>query len=149
MGLQNQLTKDLQAIDNKYDGDIKAIQDRIQTLRNQANVKTEDIDERIDELEAFIDKENTKLEDWRNQKFQFEKEYRALEAEVGPIKYIAEFIYGEEADRNLLESAVRWVIIIIVIVFRHMQMIKASTAGGSRWGALPLRFDNQASHNKV
>ena len=34
-----------------------------------------------------------------------------LESEVGPIRYIAEFIYGEEADRNLLEEAVRWVII--------------------------------------
>ena len=34
-----------------------------------------------------------------------------LESEVGPNRYIAEFVYGEEADRNLLEEAVRWVII--------------------------------------
>ena len=31
-----------------------------------------------------------------------------LESEVGLIRYIAEFVYGEEADRNLLEEAVRW-----------------------------------------
>ena len=45
------------------------------------------------------------------EKYKLEAEYRALEAEVGPIKYIAEFIYGEEADRDLLEEALRWVIL--------------------------------------
>jgi hypothetical protein len=40
----------------------------------------------------------------------------ALEAEVGPLKYVADFIYGE-SDQALLEKSVRWVIIIIVIVF--------------------------------
>ena len=45
-----------------------------------------------------------------------EKEYRNLEAEVGPIKYVAELIYGD-SDRELLEQAVRAVIILIVFVF--------------------------------
>ena len=40
-----------------------------------------------------------------------------LEAEVGTIKYIAEFVYGERADKSMLEEAVRWVIVIIVAVF--------------------------------
>ena len=40
-----------------------------------------------------------------------------LESEVGPIRYIAEFVYGDEADRDLLEEAVRWVIITIIFVF--------------------------------
>lgn len=44
---------------------------------------------------------------------------RKVEAEVGPIKYIAALIYGEEAgqDQTLLEKSVRWVIILIVAVF--------------------------------
>jgi hypothetical protein len=40
-----------------------------------------------------------------------------VEAEVGPIKYIAALIYGDNPDANLLEKAVRWVIILIVVVF--------------------------------
>ena len=44
-------------------------------------------------------------------------ENRKVEAEVGPIKYIAALIYGDNPDQNLLEAAVRWVIILIVIVF--------------------------------
>ena len=44
-------------------------------------------------------------------------ENRKVEAEVGPIKYIAALIYGDNPDANLLEHAVRWVIILIVSVF--------------------------------
>jgi hypothetical protein len=44
-------------------------------------------------------------------------EARKVEAEVGPIKYIAALIYGDNPDQNILERAVRWVIILIVVVF--------------------------------
>ena len=44
-------------------------------------------------------------------------EFRKVEAEVGPIKYIAALIYGDHTDQGMLEAAVRWVIILIVIVF--------------------------------
>jgi len=43
-------------------------------------------------------------------------EVRKVEAEVGPIKYIAAFIYGDNPDANVLERAVTWVSILIVIV---------------------------------
>ena len=42
-------------------------------------------------------------------------ENRKVEAEVGPIKYIAAFVYGANPDANILERAVTWVIILIVI----------------------------------
>lgn len=44
-------------------------------------------------------------------------EVRKVEAEVGPIKYIAALLYGDNPDTNLLERAVRWMIIMIVLVF--------------------------------
>jgi hypothetical protein len=51
-------------------------------------------------------------------------EVRKVEAEVGPIKYIAKFIYGEHgADENMLEKAVTWIIILIVVVFDPLAVI--------------------------
>jgi hypothetical protein len=50
-------------------------------------------------------------------------EVRKVEAEVGPIKYIASFIYGSNPDANVLEKAVTWVIIIIVVVFDPLAVI--------------------------
>lgn len=48
---------------------------------------------------------------------------REIEAEVGPIKYITAFIYGDTADKNLLEKAVVWVIILIVLVFDPLAVL--------------------------
>ena len=44
-------------------------------------------------------------------------EFRKIEAEVGPVKYIAALVYGDNPDANVLEKAVRLVIIMIVLVF--------------------------------
>ena len=121
--INSQLNDALAKVDAKYADDIKAIQDRIQDLRGQANAKTEDLDARITELEVFIDKEQVIIDGVREEKFNYEKTYRQLEAEVGPIKYIAEFIYGENANEDLLEQAVRWVIIIIIFVFDPLAVL--------------------------
>ena len=123
LAINTKLDEDLAKIDAKYAGDIKSINDRIQDLRNQANNKTTDIEGRITELEGFTETEQKTIDDVREEKFGYEKEYRKLEAEVGPIKYIAEFIYGENADNDLLEEAVRWVIIVIIFVFDPLAVL--------------------------
>ena len=123
LAVNKKLDTDLKAVDSKYAKDIADINKRINDLRNQANNKTQDIDGRITELEGFIEGEQKVIDDVREEKFGYEKEYRKLEAEVGPIKYIAEFIYGEQADTNLLEAAVRWVIIIIIFVFDPLAVL--------------------------
>lgn len=58
---------------------------------------------------------------------------RQVEAEVGPIKYIAALIYGEEAssDTSLLEKAVRWMILLIVAVFDPLAVLMLIAANWS------------------
>jgi len=56
---------------------------------------------------------------------------RQVEAEVGPIKYIASLLYGDSIDQNLLESAVRFVIIMIVVVFDPLAVLMLI---GANWG---------------
>jgi hypothetical protein len=50
-------------------------------------------------------------------------EVRKVEAEVGPIKYIAHLLYGENPDANLLEKAVIWVTVLIVIVLDPLAVV--------------------------
>lgn len=50
-------------------------------------------------------------------------EVRKVEAEVGPIKYIAAMIYGDNPDSNMLESAVRIMILMIVVVFDPLAVL--------------------------
>ena len=64
-----------------------------------------------------IETEQKKIQALNDERAPIAAEVRKVEAEVGPIKYIAALIYGDNPDANLLEKAVRWVIILIVIVF--------------------------------
>ena len=70
-------------------------------------------------------------------------EVRKVEAEVGPIKYIAALIYSDTTDVNMLEAAVRWVIILLVIVFDPLaiMMLLASTES--------LRWERQAREDRA
>lgn len=70
-------------------------------------------------------------------------EVRKIEAEVGPIKYIAAFIYGETST-ELLEKAVTWIIIIIVLVFDPMAVLLLIAANYSLQqlrGIIPKKVD--------
>lgn len=59
-------------------------------------------------------------------------ETRKIEAEVGPIKYIAALIYEDNPGAELLERAVRWVIILLVIVFDPLAIALVLAANASR-----------------
>jgi hypothetical protein len=70
-----------------------------------------------------------KIATYNEERAPIASELRKVEAEVGPIKYIAALIYGDNPDANLLEKAVRWVIIILVLVFDPLaiMMVLAAT----------------------
>jgi hypothetical protein len=86
-------------------------------IANQANtLRTRQKKER-DNLNAIIDVANKRIADLNQQRLKLQQSQAKVEAEVGPIKYIAQLIYGDEVNKDLMERAVRWVIIIIVAVF--------------------------------
>ena len=68
-------------------------------------------------LQTEIARSQKTIQQLQQERAPFAAEARKIEAEVGPIKYIAALIYGDNPDQNVLERAVRWVIILIVIVF--------------------------------
>lgn len=74
-------------------------------------------------LLADIDAEQKKISTLSEERAPLAAEFRKIEADVGPIKYIAAFIYGDNPDANILERAVRWVIILIVLVFDPLALV--------------------------
>jgi hypothetical protein len=80
-------------------------------------------------LQTDIGRAQAEIARLNEQRAPIASEVRKVEAEVGPIKYIAALIYGDNPDTNLLEKAVRWVIIIIVAVFDPLaiMMVLAAT----------------------
>jgi hypothetical protein len=65
----------------------------------------------------------SKIAKYQEERAPIAAEVRKVEAEVGPIKYIAALIYGDNPEADLLEKAVRWVIIMIVLVFDPLAVL--------------------------
>ena len=81
------------------------------------------------QLLGEIAKSQSRITALNDERAPIAAEVRKVEAEVGPIKYIAALVYGDNPDANILERAVRWVIIILVVVFDPLaiMMLLAAT----------------------
>ena len=115
---EKRLIKDAETVLEQLDKAVQVLinYDRIRGDTGAIATREKQKPER-DELALVIKKAEAKIDKYLDEKLVLEKEQIAIEAEVGPIKYIAEFVYGEKADKSMLEEAVRWVIVILVIVF--------------------------------
>jgi hypothetical protein len=103
-------------------GADKAVQIRRSQARERATLQNE------------IAQAQKKIAAYNEERAPIASELRKVEAEVGPIKYIAALIYGDNPDANLLEKAVRWVIIILVLVFDPLAIMMVLAATESiRW----------------
>jgi hypothetical protein len=86
------------------------------TIRRQQARERESLAKEIESAQAEIAK-------LTQERIPFAQEVRKIEAEVGPIKYIAALIYGDSSDATLLESAVRVVTLLIVFVFDPLAVL--------------------------
>lgn len=123
-----------------YDEKIKTAKDNIDTSRKALKQMDEAVDqvmgrsqdekgadkavairrgqtkERV-RLQAEIAAEQKTIGKLNEERAPLAAEFRKVESEVGPVKYIAALVYGDNPDANLLEKAVRLVIMMIVLVF--------------------------------
>jgi hypothetical protein len=68
-------------------------------------------------LVAEISTAQKEIQTLNEQRAPLAVELKKVESEVGPIKYVAALIYGDNPETNLMERAVRWMIILLVVVF--------------------------------
>jgi hypothetical protein len=149
---QSLVSGDVQAKIAVYDEKIKVAKDNIDANRKALKQMDESVDQVMgrstdekgadkavslrraqakerNRLLAEIAAEQKKITSISEERAPIAAEVRKVEAEVGPIKYIAALVYGDNPDTNLLERAVRWVIIILVVVFDPLaiMMVLAAT----------------------
>ena len=116
----NASRKELSQLDAQLDQTISRTTDQggteraIQIRRNQQKDRNRILTE--------IGSAQTKIAKLNEERAPIASEVRKVEAEVGPIKYIAQVIYGD-ADTDLLEKAVRFVTILIVLVFDPLAVL--------------------------
>jgi hypothetical protein len=142
----SQVSGDVQAKIAIYDEKIKTEKENIETARRALKQMDEGVDQVLGRstsetgadravalrrsqqkergrLLAEISQSQKLISELNDARAPIAAEVRKVEAEVGPIKYIAALVYGDNTDANILESAVRWVIILIVIVLDPLALV--------------------------
>ena len=115
-------------------GNIDNYRSQAQDTINDANVEikrlqqssTGDVDAMIVKTEEFnllIDQSYDRIDGYKDEMFDSKQIILTLEREVGPIKYIAEVIYGQEESVKYLDNAVRWVIYMLIFVFDPLAVL--------------------------
>lgn len=107
--------------------------ERASRLLRQQQAQRQRLEGEISRAADEIQSINTKILPLRTQQAQ-------TEAEIGPLKYVAEMVYGEDAKSHF-DSAVRFVIIIIVFVFDPLAIVLLIAANYGMKPQSRLRFD--------
>ena len=94
---------------------------RLRSQLGQASATS--LESQLEDQQTIIAQTRNEIQQMSAERFELATEYRKLEAEVGPIKYIAQFVYGHDAGQDLLERAVTWLIIVIIIVFDPLAVL--------------------------
>ena len=84
--------------------------------------RRESQEEERTKLTDMVNKSQEKIDEYLDEKSEYELEIKNFEVEVGPLKYISALIYGDDA-LTFLENAVRWVILILVFVFDPLAVL--------------------------
>ena len=95
--------------------DDRGAERAVQIRRTQAKERTT--------LQNEISSAQKKISALQEQRAPIASQARKIEADVGPIRYIAALLYGDNPDAGLLEKAVRLVIILIVLVFDPLALV--------------------------
>ena len=94
----------------------------IATRENQASER--------EELNASIDNAVAAIDTLSEEKLLLETEQLLIEVEVGPLLYVAEMIYGD-TDKETLDKTVRFVIILLILVFDPLAILLVVAANMS------------------
>ena len=84
--------------------------------------RRESQEEERTKLTNMVNKSQEKIDEYLDEKSEYELEIKNFEVEVGPLKYISALLYGDDA-LTFLENAVRWVILILVFVFDPLAVL--------------------------
>jgi len=117
-------------IDSTMDAGANSVE--IRTLNQQEKIAKERLDYLLkragnpETASANVDRQiqqtQKELTDINKRKLPLLKEENKLIAEVGPIKYIGDMVYGTE-DANGIDKAVRLVILLIMVVFDPLAVL--------------------------
>ena len=123
IGNQQRIITDSEKVLGQLDQTVQVLldADRIRGRSGALATRKDQAEERST-LNESIDTAYARIEQYQTELTPLQQESLAIEVEVGPLKYIAELIYGDEAE-DYFDEAVRWVIILLIITFDPLAVV--------------------------
>ena len=120
------------------EGKLKRLETRLEgldTIIATAQPKDRNyIDRRQKEERGLIDEDMDVIIDtivgYNEELMPLKREQLMQEGEIGPIKYIAEVIYGQDKADDMVDNAVRWVIFALIFVFDPLAVLLLISSAG-------------------
>ena len=129
----------IKILKDEYAVDTAVIQKRIDRLREGNTDDKSEVNSQIEVAEANILKAQNKIDDFIIDREPLEAKMIKLEAEVGPVKYIASLVIDWGITKEVDTSeAVRWVILIIICVFDPLAVLLLVAANQSLIRKFPV-----------
>ena len=135
----------LERLDNRINGEqrqidraektLKQLDDRLEKMNDgwfitRGIKQREKEQEERQQLNNIIKKSESEIDKLLDKKSEYQLEVKNFEVEVGPIKYIAALVYGDEA-KNYLDNTVRYVILLLIFVFDPLAVLLLISANQS------------------
>jgi chromosome segregation ATPase len=140
--------KDIEDRISKYRDETSAlisdIRKRIQEYQNIGFEKPENVEQKIEQLNKNIASALDRIDELERQKFDLDDGSRQLEAEVGPVKYVAELVADFTGMEFDIGKAVRMVIIILIFVFDPLAVLLVLAAHISLSKKFPKAMQDEA-----
>ena len=135
----------LERLDNRINGEqrqidraektLKQLDDRLEKMNDgwfitRGIKQREKEQEERQQLNDIIKKSESEIDKLLDKKSEYQLEVKNFEVEVGPIKYIAALVYGDEA-KTYLDNTVRYVILLLIFVFDPLAVLLLISANQS------------------
>ncbi len=148
-GYRNQIGEYRASVQDTIDGANR----EINRLREQGADDQASRDEQIDTIQERIDSAYAKIDEYNVELFDKQSIVRDIEKEVGPIKYVAQLLYGN-SGAGAVDNAVTLLILLLVFVFDPLAIVLVLAANLSwkeRQGELitPMTVDETVVEEQI
>ena len=127
----NKYNSNIEAFREQSNREISSIRENIEKFRSQSGGNLKEAREEIEQANANIRSSMDRISELEREKLQYGEKIRALEAEIGPLRYVAEAVQDLGGNEIEADKAVRIIILILMLVFDPLAILLVIAAHSS------------------
>ena len=125
--------------------EISAIRENIEKFRSQSGGNLSGIQDELEKTNTNIRDSMARITDFEKEKIAYGEKIRAVETEIGPLRYVAEAVADLGGNEMAADKAVRIIILILMLVFDPLAILLVIAAHSSLYKIFGKPYDKLSS----